>query len=347
MQAREPESSQLQVAGVVSFYIVAALVMVFVNKAVLNETPDLPFTFLFIQVAIAVLLLRLLAFLTTTRLRPYLPVEFKLPTFNRGTLIPILPYLFVGFTGLVFNTLCLANVDTAYFQIARGLILPFTIGVSAVHTGVMPQAQVFVAAFIVTCGFLTGAAPAFLRKSATGLSRDSAIALFYGSMSSLVLAVHAVLKKSALSYVGHSVITLSYTGNLFTATMMLPCVVLHGELGILRQRILSVDQDWSTFIVGTVITGVFGFLLGIANSLSIKVTSPITHMFSSAARGVIQTLLGIAIFKDVITIPRAYSITIITSGTIYYTWAQSNSKPRARFPKSDVEKQVVVAGEKS
>lgn len=66
MQIREPEpeSSQLQVVGVVTFYIVAALVvcctpcrllpisnqilqkMIIINKAVLNNTPDLPFTLL-------------------------------------------------------------------------------------------------------------------------------------------------------------------------------------------------------------------------------------------------------------------------------------------------------------
>jgi GDP-fucose transporter C1 len=33
-----------------------------------------------------------------------------------------------------------------------------------------------------------------------------------------------------------------------------------------------------------------------------KVTSPITHMFSSAARSVLQTLLGVMIFGDILTV---------------------------------------------
>ncbi|KAJ7449293.1 hypothetical protein FB451DRAFT_755398 [Mycena latifolia] len=349
MQSRsEPQSSQFQVAAVVSFYIVAALVMVFVNKAVLNKTPDLPFTFLFIQASIALLLLRLLAFLSRTRVRPFLPVDFKLPRFNRTTVMTILPYLAVGSTGLIFNTFCLANVDTSFFQIARGLLLPFTITVSSFQARVRPQPRVVVAAFIVTCGFLIGSGPSFYRKTAGNLSRESAVALFYGCMSSFVLAVHAVLKKTALSDVGHSVLTLSYFGNFFSTMVLMPCLIMHGELGILRKRIYDVNEDWTTFVVGSLVTGIFGFLLGMAGSLSIKVTSPVTHMFSSAARGVVQTLLGIAIFGDVMTTARAYSLTIITCGTVFYSWVQASKPARPRFPKSDtdVEKQLLLESEK-
>jgi hypothetical protein len=35
------------------------------------------------------------------------------------------------------------------------------------------------------------------------------------------------------------------------------------------------------FIWGSLVTGFFGFLLCVAGLLSIKVTSPVTHMFSS------------------------------------------------------------------
>jgi hypothetical protein len=41
--------------------------------------------------------------------------------------------------------------------------------------------------------------------------------------------------------------------------------------------------------------------MSIASLLSIKVTSPITHMVSSAVRGVVASLLGMWIFHDIIT----------------------------------------------
>ncbi|KAJ7170958.1 hypothetical protein C8R46DRAFT_179637 [Mycena filopes] len=341
MHVREPEASQMEVAGVVIYYIIAALVMVFVNKAVLNDTPDLPFTFLFIQVFIAVILLRLLAWLGRTRFGSNMPVKFKLPMFNRVVVTNILPYLTVGITGLIFNTLCLANVDAAFFQIARGLLLPFTIVVSSVANRVSPQPRVALAAFIVTCGFLLGSAPSLYRRSAGNISHESALGLFCGCMSSFVLAVHAVLKKSALVHVGQSALTLSYYGNMFMSVGLIPCLIAHGELGVIRARYNNVNTEWRTFVIGSLVTGVFGFLLGISHTLSIKVTSPITHMFSSAAKGIIQTLLGMWIFSDVLTSSRLYSITVITGGTAYYTWVQT-SKPKERFPKTDPEKQPLV-----
>ncbi|KAK7052428.1 TPT domain-containing protein [Favolaschia claudopus] len=341
MQIREPEHSQLQVASVVTFYIVAALVMVFVNKAVLNDTPDLPFTFLLIQCFIAVLLLRLIAFINTTSLRGYSPIDWELPMLHRSMLIKLLPYFSVGTSGLIFNTLCLTNVDASFFQIARGLALPFTIAVNAVHARTRPRAQVVLAAFVVTCGFFIGTAPTFIRRSSS-FSPESAAALLYGSMSSLLLALHAVLKKPALGHVGNSVINLSYFGNMFSSVSMLVCTVLHGELGVLHTRLNDPSMNWTPFIVGSIVTGFFGFLLGIANSLSVKVTSAVTHMFSSAAKGVFQTLLGVWIFSDIITLSRFYSLSTIIGGTVYYTYVQTN-KPKQPFPKSDVEKQELAS----
>jgi GDP-fucose transporter C1 len=45
---------------------------------------------------------------------------------------------------------------------------------------------------------------------------------------------------------------------------------------------------------------VVGFLICLAGFLSIKVTSPVTHMFSAAVRSVLQTLIGVWLFHDVI-----------------------------------------------
>jgi GDP-fucose transporter C1 len=76
--------------------------------------------------------------------------------------------------------------------------------------------------------------------------------------------------------------------------------------------------------------------------LSIKVTSPITHMVSSAVRGVAASLLGMWLFHDIITTcaflfilffhrgsrllghyrGRASSIATILLGSILYTWVK-------------------------
>ncbi|KAF7304268.1 TPT domain-containing protein [Mycena chlorophos] len=359
MQPRQPESSELEVFGVVSFYISAALVMVFVNKAVLNHTPDLPLTFLWVQVTVAVLLLRLLAYLNQTRFAAHVP-EFKLPMLNWVVARNLLSYLTVGLVGLVFNTLCLAGVDAAFFQasfileIARGLLLPFTIALSALQLKARPGREILFAAVIVTVGFVIGSVPSFTHKvmaSADGrITHESAMGLIYGTISSFVLSVHAVLKKRALGHVEQSVITLSYWGNLFMMIALFLCMSLTGEIATLHAKYHDPKMQWRPFIVGSLVTGVFGFLLNISNSLSIKVTSPITHMFSSAsffslrcvfvadpvfvqaAKGVIQTLLGMWIFGDIMTGSRVWSISTITAGTVYYTYVQTRPKPKPRFP---------------
>ena len=102
--------------------------------------------------------------------------------------------------------------------------------------------------------------------------------------------------------------------------------------------------------------------MSIASLLSIKVTSPITHMISSAVRGVAASLLGMWLFHDIITtlvlVPsnslehfdtdsyrgRATSIAVILLGSIYYTWvkhkeSQNSNPPKyERVPMEDVER---------
>jgi len=94
-------------------------------------------------------------------------------------------------------------------------------------------------------------------------------------------AIHAVLVKSAHEIVGdNSVIKLTYWSNLLSALLLVPCIFANGELSPL---LFSKDRDWTVFITGSAVTGVCGFLLCMAGLLSIKVTSPITHMFSSVS----------------------------------------------------------------
>ncbi|KAI0785041.1 hypothetical protein C8Q75DRAFT_723499 [Abortiporus biennis] len=323
----DPKQS-LKVAAVVSFYMSAALVMVFVNKAVMNSSPDLPLLFLLIQLTMAVILLH-----GTSLVTP----KVEIPKLELKTAKKLIPVTLVNVVGLVFNILCLRGVEASFFQIARGLVLPLTILVSSAHTRNIPSIRVAFAAFIVTLGFLTGVAP----RSYEGVkswSVPSSLSILYGVLSSLFIAVHAVLIKSSLPYAHNSTIQLAYWQNLGSAIFLAPFILIQGEYGKLTELMDSTTWDAKTFVWGSLVTGVFGFLLCVAGLLSIKVTSPITHMFSSAARSVIQTLLGVWIFGDLLTTNRALSILVIAAGTMYYTWVKSvESAPRPAPPREDIE----------
>jgi len=183
----------------------------------------------------------------------------------------------------------------------------------------------------VTIGFLLGIAPS---RELPLHAKPSGLSLLYGLLSALFIAIHAVLIKSSLVHVDNSAIQLAYWTNLGSAAMLLPVLFFDGEIAHFTMLITSpaVQWNWSTFVWGSAVTGLFGYLLCVAGLLSIKVTSPVTHMFSSAVRSCLQTVLGVWIFHDVVTFNRVLSIGTILMGTMYYTWIKSQEMSRPKQP---------------
>ncbi|QRW27142.1 GDP-fucose transporter 1 [Rhizoctonia solani] len=214
-----PSATKAQIAAVVSFYMVAALVMVFVNKLVLNAAPELPVLFLFNQMLIAVILLHLSALLSPNGLgqRGRAGMEHIMPP-GRGCVI--------------FSD---SHDAPARFeiQIARGLVLPLTIAVAAIHGRKTPSLLVLVAATLVTGGFLIG-----ITHSATITAATSQSGLLYGVLSALAIAVHAVLIGAALPKVHGSALELAYWTNAGTAVLLMPVLLLTGE----AQKLWSVSK---------------------------------------------------------------------------------------------------------
>lgn len=180
------------------------------------------------------------------------------------------------------------------------MTLPLTIGVSSFATRTSPTGRVLIAAGIVTIGFLVGITPPSFSSLSFSLTPDSLvgavsnashspglISLIYGLFSALFIAIHSVLIKSSLPHCSGSTIKLAYWTNLGSAILLAPFMLLKGEPFRVMQLLAegSEGQEWNShvFVWGSITTGIFGFLLCIAGLLSIKVTSPITHMFSSVS----------------------------------------------------------------
>ena len=163
-------------------------------------------------------------------------------------------------------------------QIARGLVLPLTIAITPAKFHPHQAARVTLAAGLVTIGFFIGVIP---EGSLPVSSIPSPRSLVFGVFSSLSIAVHSVLVKASLSYCDNSTIQLAYWTNAGSALLLAPFVLLREEPAKIME--LSAGSDWhmNVFIAGSLVTGTFGFLLCVAGLLSIKVTSPVTHMFSS------------------------------------------------------------------
>ena len=81
--------------------------------------------------------------------------------------------------------------------------------------------------------------------------------------------------------------------------------------------------------------GFLGFLINISSFLCIKLTSPISHLFSSAVRSVLQTLLGITVFGEVVGHGRVLALVLIVSGAGLYAFVQGVGEEREKVEALD------------
>ncbi|GAA5890921.1 hypothetical protein JCM5296_001227 [Sporobolomyces johnsonii] len=322
----EPPPSRGMVIFSVLFYLVAAIVMIMVNKWVLNKV-QIPLFFLFCQLGIAVILLHFCA------LFGYM----KLPRMDITTCKGLTPLISCNVLGLAFNTYCLQYVDASFYQIARGLVLPFTVFFSWYLLRTHSSPATLIAVGVVCIGFMLGVSSENRTTSFLGIS--------LGVASSVTTAVHAIVVKRSLSVVSGT-LDLAYYSNLLSALVIAPFVILSGEIWTVLDMLLGDDggDSFSTFMTGAAVTGVFGFLICIAGFLSIKVTSPISHMISAAVRGVLQTFLGMWLFNDQVTAGRGFGIIFILSGSIYYVYTKSQEQapPRPAPPAAEAGRPTVL-----
>ncbi|CAI2168999.1 19209_t:CDS:2 [Funneliformis geosporum] len=277
----------------VSFYIVTALIMVFVNKWVLNSV-SLPFTLLWFQVIMAVILLHFSSIFGI----------LQLPILDKEKCIGLLPLIAINVLGLSFNTICLQYVDASFYQVARALVLPFTVLFSFMFLSQKTSYKILLACFVVCIGFFVGVSSERLSISLIGI--------IFGICSSISTALHAIVIKKSLTVVKGNTIELVYYNNVLSAIAFLPLIFLFREQNQYSELLQNSTRGESrTFLIGILITGFFGFLINVAGFLQIKVTSPVTHMISSAFRGVVQTILGNFIFGDLLTTGRVGGIFLI------------------------------------
>jgi GDP-fucose transporter C1 len=274
------------------------------------KSADLPLTFLFFQLVIAVLCLQLWSVLQNT--------EWVAPRWNKKMVQKMVPVSAVNIVGLVFNIYCLKLVDAAYYQVARGLVLPMTIALQAfMPGGSKPSTMVLTCCGLVTWGFAYSFLPFPLGASNT-VPEAPALGMILGVLSAAMIAVHAILIKTSLKHVDGSTLDLAYWTNILSVLAVVPAVVVSGEVGGFIRLVSGTEGDLHAFTVGSLVTvsskrigfadlpcstdpqGIVGFLICVAGLLSIKITSPVTHMFSSAARSVLQALLGAKLFGDIL-----------------------------------------------
>ncbi|KAG9313742.1 hypothetical protein JVU11DRAFT_6097 [Chiua virens] len=209
--ARGQQQNNHLVMGTVLFYLVAALAMVMANKWVLKST-DVPLFFLFTQLAIAALLF----------LACHAAKLIQVPLFIDAQLIKgLAPMVLLNVFGLSFSNYTLKYVDASFYQIARGLLLPFTVATSYIWLNARPCLRILLACSVVTLGFFVGI---FLDGEEILM-----LGIGFGVASSAITAVHSVVIKKSLDVVKGSAMHLSWYTNLLSAVLMIPLIALAGE----------------------------------------------------------------------------------------------------------------------
>lgn len=259
----------------------------------------------------------------------------------------LLPLTIARLVGILAKTYCLASVNASVYQIARGLLLPFTLLLSLLVLTPRPYYPPLslVGCAMVMAGFGAGMAADYSQMLTSGKG------VLLGVGSSFTTAVESVVVKRFLGKSSEGMWQMVWMSNCMAVLFYLPLLPLSGELATTADIFLGRSQEAGSrqFLATAMLTGVSAFLLTIATFLQIEVTSPTTHMIVTAARGVAQSSLAILVLGEVLTTDRAGSMALILGGSALYGWAkdryaQAKQPPKGSYlpltnqePKDDVE----------
>lgn len=323
VQTRGTDATPIKVTAVVAFYIIISITTIIINKSVLNHS-GLPLHFLWGQLVVAVVILRAASAVQI----------FKPPPVSWAILKALAPLIAINVIGLVLNTLCLKNIDAVLYQVARSLVLPMTVGMSPILQKQKLRNDVIFCCTIITLGFLIG----IFGERQIKVSTEG---LVFGILSSFSTALHSFIIKNSFKSVKHNgAFDLVYYNNFFSAIFLLPFLLFEfREIAKFGQR-----NGWHSvrlFLLGTLLAGVSGFLINLAGFLQIRLTSPITHTVSSAARGVLQTLTAYFLLGEAITVARCAGIAVTLFGSCLYSLVSSRNLEGPKY--QEIFKQKTTA----
>jgi GDP-fucose transporter C1 len=143
-------------------------------------------------------------------------------------------------------------VDASFYQVARGLVLPFTVYTSYIVLHSRPSMRILSSCSIVTFGFFVGVFLDAIPMSLVGVS--------YGVVSSAITALHSVMIKKALDVVKGSAMDLSWYTNLLSAGALVPFLLGMGELPEVKKLFFPPEQavvvpDAGLGLLGTFLWG--------------------------------------------------------------------------------------------
>mmetsp|Transcript_17090 Transcript_17090/g.43618 ORF Transcript_17090/g.43618 Transcript_17090/m.43618 type:complete len:326 (-) Transcript_17090:105-1082(-) len=305
MNKPEKERTTAQIAGVVTFYMVTSLSLVFLNKIMMSGAFPFPIFLTWVQLIVAVGLLVIISALSQSGLvscMPLIRLEFKTEVARK-----VLPLTLVFVAMIAFNNLCLNYVEVSFYQVARSLSIMFSILFTYLLLGASTSMDAIKACVIVAIGFVLGA---------VGEINFSLIGTVFGVTASIFVALNGIYIKRAMPAVNGDDWLLMLYNNVMAIVLFIPVLVLNGEAAAVLDNLNGFrGYDW----VMMVVTGVFGFLINIAIILQVQYTSPLTNSISGTLKATLQTIISILVFRNEISLMNGFGIFLVILGSGYYS----------------------------
>lgn len=239
----------------------------------------------------------------------------------------MIPLAVARTVGALAKTACLAVVDASFYQIARGLLLPFTLFLSFAVLGKKLNSFAplsLVGAGCVIVGFGIGMTSDLFSTS------TSQLGFALGIGSSFTTAVEAVVIKKFVSAQmqekGDDMMQMVWMSNVLSAILYSSIWFVMGD-----HSELTIILSNPALLQKLVLSGISGFLLTIATFLQIAVTSPVTHMIVAAARGVAQSAFAVILLPhESLGAGRLWSMVWILGGSALYGWAADEALAKSK-----------------
>jgi len=225
-----------------------------------------------------------------------------------ATMLKVLPLTLLYISMICFSNLTLRWSEVSFYQVARSLTIIFSIIFTYLIMGKKTTWAEIKPCLVVVFGFILGV---------KGEVNFELWAVVFGVCSSIFLAVYSIKVKTVIEIDFHSdqwIVTLLNTTE--AVILMIPVVYLSGELDIMLS--LPVIYDTGFWLV-MIFTGVVGFLINVAIFYQIQTTSPLTANLSGTVKACVQTILGVAIWKNEISLMNGVGIALVIGGSLWYS----------------------------
>lgn len=286
----------------VCFYWFISITMVFVNKSLLSSPEgkiDAPLFITWFQCVVTVAGCYVMGEMGVANVPRF---EIKADILKQ-----MLPLSVIFTMMMVCNNLCLKYVEISFYQVARSLTIIFNVIFDFVVLGQRTSFPAMLCCALVVSGFMLGNQQE-LRWSLQGV--------LFGVSASFFVAMNAIFVKKKFPLVDNNPWKLTLYNNLNASLLFIPLIIGFGEPRmILASANIVKLKFWSMMTAG----GLFGICISFAVAAQIKYTSPLTHNVSATAKAAAQTVLGLLVYRNPITVWGGASVAVILIGSLFYT----------------------------